>query len=490
LDELKKDNLLPEEEESIAPEEITEDSFPEEQADENEELMEELESIRDMFQQELDRASAEDSEYDEDEMLIQELENPDEYIEYEEEADPEELCQCCEEKLRFKELGEDYPYCEDCRNAMKKYPLRKSGILTFLLSGVLLFASFYVSYPYMNDALMVAEASASYKSGYIMTALQSYYSYFNGSKTAEGTSNRALDEMVEGYNKLGYQTNSAELIKNNYSEDELEKPWNKKYASTVKEATILTETYEALTEVTNDAFSGKDYDYDEVMAGLNALKEVNPLEEGKSQVAEKYNEVFIEYYKFVLMSIAEKSLSEQLDQLKYIDSIGEGQEWVYLANYCAVAARLGDEEAVNYSFDKLISLNREDNTAYISKANLYRFMETPDAEKMIAVCEEAKAALGASDVTYKHPLAIAYLIKGEGSLALEEIEALFNAGNYTVQNCNLYALVGLYNGDKEIYEDMKALLAGYGYEISDLVTQYKKGKITIEEIIKDQGGDI
>ena len=139
MDELKKDNLLPEEEESIAPEEITEDSFPEEQADENEELMEELESIRDMFQQELDRASAEDSEYDEDEMLIQELENPDEYIEYEEEADPEELCQCCEEKLRFKELGEDYPYCEDCRNAMKKYPLRKSGILTFLLSGVLLF---------------------------------------------------------------------------------------------------------------------------------------------------------------------------------------------------------------------------------------------------------------------------------------------------------------------------------------------------------------
>ena len=109
---------------------------------------------------------------------------------------------------------------------------------------------------------------------------------------------------------------------------------------------------------------------------------------------------------------------------------------------------------------------------------------------MIEVCEEAKANLGTGDVSYKHPLAIAYLIKGEGTLALEEIEGLFNSGNYNVQNCNLYALVGLYNGDEKIYEDMKALLANYGYEISELVTQYKKDKITIEEIIKDQGGDI
>ena len=124
------------------------------------------------------------------------------------------------------------------------------------------------------------------------------------------------------------------------------------------------------------------------------------------------------------------------------------------------------------------------------KANLYRYTETPDADKIIEVCDEAKAALGASDLSYKHPLAIAYLIKGEGTLALEEIEALFNAGNYTVQNCNLYALVGLYNGDKEVYKDMKELLANYGYEISELVTKYKNGKITIEEIIKDQGGDI
>ena len=373
---------------------------------------------------------------------------------------------------------------------MKKYPMRKSGILAFAISVIVLVASFYVSYPYMNDAITVADASANYKAGYVMSALQSYHSYFNGGKTAEGISKKALDEILEGYNKLGYQTNGAQLINAYFSEEDLKKPQNKKYADMVREATALSETFEAVTAVTEDVFAGKDFDYEKVMADLDALKEAKPMEEGKSEVAEKYNEVFIEYYKFVLMTIEEKPLTEQFEQLKYLDSIGEGQEWVYLSNYCAIASRLGDEEAVSYSFDKLLEINREDSTAYISKANLYRYSETPDADKMIEVCEEAKTVLGTVDVSYKHPLAIAYLLKGEGTLALEEIEGLFNAGTYNVQNCNLYALVGLYNGDEKIYEDMKSLLANYGYEISELVTQYKKDKITIEEIIKDQGGDI
>ncbi|MBQ3137462.1 MAG: hypothetical protein IJB74_08285 [Clostridia bacterium] len=487
MDELKKDGL-PEEEENGLPEETVIPEEQEEEAGEQDTLSQELEGIRDMFQQELDKAAS----AAEAGMLIQELDNHEEYTEEdsEEEIPPEDLCQCCEEKIRFKEIDEDYPYCEDCRNAMKKYPMRKSGILAFLFSVIVLAASFYVSYPYMSDAITVADASANYKSGYVMSALQGYYSYFNGGKTAEGISKRAFDEILEGYNKLGYQTNSAQLINTYYSEEDLKKPQNKKYADMIKEATVLTETYDAVTAVTEDAFSGKDFDYDKVMAELDALKEAKPLEEGKSEVTEKYNEVFIEYYKFVLMSIEEKPVEEQLEQLKYIDTIGEGQEWVYLSNYCAIASRVGDEEAVNYSFDKILEINKEDSTAYISKANLYRFTEKPDADKMIEVCEEAKANLGTGDVSYKHPLAIAYLIKGEGTLALEEIEGLFNSGNYNVQNCNLYALVGLYNGDEKIYEDMKALLANYGYEISELVTQYKKDKITIEEIIKDQGGDI
>ena len=195
MDELKKDGLLPDEE-GLAPDESAEEPFRTfGEADETDELMEELEGIRNMFQDELDKASEESNG-----MLIQELENEeiDCTDDEDEEIAPEDLCQCCEEKIRFKELDEDYPYCEDCRNAMKKYPMRKSGILAFLLSLAIFAGSLSLSYPYLSDAMTVADASSAYKSGYVMSALQSYYSYFNGAKTAEGISKRAFDEIIEG----------------------------------------------------------------------------------------------------------------------------------------------------------------------------------------------------------------------------------------------------------------------------------------------------
>lgn len=493
MNEFEKDEILEEEEETSPETENYEkdddEAFSEtenfdgtvyEEGEEEDSLEKELEEIRDMMQQELDKAYASS-----DDMVIQELEDI-EYEEEEEEYINVPLCECCEENPR----GEDSPFCDECRNLMKKYPLRKSGIFMTFLMIVFFGVSLYLSYPYMTDALTVADACANYNSGYTMNALQSYYAYFNGGKTGEAVSKKAFNEILEGYTKTGYHTDAANLISTYYDEDALSKPWNKKYADIVDSATILTETYQAVSQVTSAVLSGDDFDYDEVMAELDALKQVNPAEEGTSQVTTKYDEVFIEYYKYIVMSVSEKPLEEQLEQLKKIDAMGEGQEWVYLSNYCAVAAKLGDEEAVNYSYNRLLELNRQDMNAYVAKANYYRFLDNPDADKMIEICNDAAEAAYTSDTSYKHSLTIAYLLKGEGALALEEIKALFDAGTYTVQNCNLYAICGIYTGDNEIYDEMKSLLASYGYEISDLATQYKNGKITLEEALKDKGGEI
>lgn len=494
LKEFEKDELL--EEEFFLPEEdLSSDDLPiaEEAAEESaeadrtgNELIEELEGIRDMFQQELDKAS----QGGEDELVIQELEDITFEEDAEEEIPEEELCECCGEKRRSEEYGEGYPYCEDCRNLMKKYPLRSGSIVTVLIMIAVFAASIYLCYPYMNDALTVADASSYYQSGYTMSALQGYYSYFNGGKTGEAISKRAFNEILDGYVKTGYQTDAASLISAYYDEDALSRPWNKKYADIVNDATVLSETYNAVSDITYDVLYGEEFDYEVIMAELDALKEVNPMEEGTSQVTAKYNEVFIEYYKYIVMSVHEESLEAQLEQLKNIDTIGEGYEWVYLSNYCGVAAKCGDEETVNSTFDRLIELNVQDTTAYIAKANYYRYLDTADAEKMLEICSEAEKVAASSDYSYKQSLAIAYILKGEGALAVEEMKALFNSGAYTVQNCNLYALCALYTGDEDTYNDMVSLLAGYGYEISDLVTQYKEGKMTIEEVLKDKGGDI
>lgn len=480
MNEFEKDELL--EKEAEEKEETAADTAEEisEEADLPQEysLEKELEDIRDMMQAELDKAAGGDD------VLIQELEDvSDEPAEDEEELP---LCECCEEKP----AEEGSVYCEDCINLMKKYPLRKSGIFMTVIMLVVFGISMYLSYPYMEDAFIVADASSNYKAGNTMTALQSYYAYFNGGKKGSAVSRKALSECVDGYLKTGYHSDAATLIGTYFDEKALTLPWNQKYAKAVAEADMLSDTYYAVTEVAGSALNGEDFNYDEVMKALDALKQTSPAEDGTGEAAAKYNEVFIEYYKYIVMSVNEDSLESQFEQLKKIDEIGEGYEWVYLSNYCGIAAKLGDEKAVNESFDRLLEANRQDSTAYISKANYYRYLDKHDAEKIIEICNEASKSVVTNDLSYKHPLAIAYLLKGEGALALEEIKALFDSGAYTLQNCNLYALCALYNGDTKTYDEMKTLLSGYGYEISELVESYKAKKITIEEALKDKGGDI
>ena len=132
----------------------------------------------------------------------------------------------------------------------------------------------------------------------------------------------------------------------------------------------------------------------------------------------------------------------------------------------------------------------EDFAAYLALASYYRYAETPDADKILEICKEAKANAYQGDYTYMPYMAIAYLFKGEGAVALETMEEYMTMSGYTVQTCNLFALCAAYNGNDEIYNEMKTVLETSGYELSVLVEKYKNDKITIEEALTDMGGDI
>ncbi len=450
-------------------------------------LEQELEDLRDMFQQELD-AAAQTAQIGE---LIQELEgteeNPDEG---EEEADAL-MCECCEENPRSREHGENYPYCDSCRESMKRYPLRFSGFLMILIMIVVFVTGAYFSMDYIDYMEPLADSASLMKEGKLVSGMQGYYSYIS-STDPNKFSRRAVNDLLDGFISTGYFSDASSLINSIYDEDDLKKPWNRKYAEIAKTAQVLTDTYYAVMDVCEDVLSGKDYDYDEVMASLEALKSVNPKEEGKSEVADKYNEVFIEYYKLVTMSVSEKSIDEQLKQLEVVADCDKSEEmtWMYLSNYCATAAKAGDEELTNKLFKKAVSINKEDTDAYMALASLYRFAETPDPDKILAICEEAKENSFSGDTEYQIYTAIGYMLKGEGALALETMQAHMASNSYTVQKCNLYALCALYNGNRDIYKEMKEVLEQSGYEISDIVEQYKEGKLTIIEALQDKGGKI
>ena len=114
MDENKRDELQSEEELVQADEiQADEESVPAEETIEEtttDELAQELEEIRDMFQQELDKA-AEEAE-NSHQTFIQEL---DEFEETQEDAVEftGRLCEICEANPCAEEYGEDYPYCEE-----------------------------------------------------------------------------------------------------------------------------------------------------------------------------------------------------------------------------------------------------------------------------------------------------------------------------------------------------------------------------------------
>ena len=477
MDENRKDELeLQEAEEGTQANDAPE-------AEKTDGLEKELEELRDMFQQELDKAA------DEGVAPIQALEDIDEEA-AEDSADEEQekrICECCGENECSDDFGEDYPYCTECRNLMKKYPMRWSGIaMTIVMIAVFILTAF-ASADYAESFVTVSDAALNYDSGKIMTGMTAYYSYVT-STDAKTISMKAVKDLLDGYAKTGYITDAANLIETVYSDAQLKLPWNKKYADRIETADVLTKTYYKVADIIEPVMAGEDYDYDEIMAELDALYETAPSEE---EGIEAYNPLFIEYYRYVVMSFNEESVEDQLAQLAKVDEINDfDMEWAYLANYCAIAARAGDEALTKELFDRLVEINKEDSNAYAALASYYRWTETPDADKMLEICEQAKENLPSGDISYLPTMAIAYLLKGEGAVALEKMDEYMAQSAYTVQTCNLYALCAAYNGNEDIYNEMKSILENSGYELSDLVEKYKKDKLTIEEVLADKGGNI
>ncbi|MBO5936113.1 MAG: hypothetical protein J6Q79_00700 [Clostridia bacterium] len=486
MDENKRDDLVSEETEAEIAEAVSEEGTVPEEASGEKELETELEELRDMFQQELDKAAAEAE--NQTEQLIQELDDTSEEELTEETQEPVgRPCEICGENPCAEEYGEDYPYCEECRNIMKKYPLRASGIIMTIIMIAVFIASAVAGTSYAESFMRISEYAAYYDTGKLMTALNGYYSYVNSSDPST-ISMKAVKDSIEGFVKIGYISDAATLIQTIYSEDQLKLPWNKKYAKIIKDAETLTESYYTITEIITPVLNGEEDDFDKVMAELDALYELKDEEGNPVEI----NGVFVEYYRYVAMSVLGSTSEELLAQLgKTAEKDTDGSfTWAYLSNYAAMAAKCGGLELTEELCNKMLDISVEDTNAYVALANYYRYADTPDPDKMLEICEQAKENAAAGDYGYMPAQAVAYLLKGEGAVALDTMDGYISMSGYTVQACNLYALCALYNGNEEIYNEMKTVLERSGYEISEAVEQYKNDKISIEEILTDKEGKI
>lgn len=457
-----------------------------EHVDEPNALIKELEEIRDMFQEAIDNAGTEEEEEEHAE-LIQELEDVEHHnsLNDEEERVPLPVCECCGEAPASTLYGEGYPYCDSCRELMKHYPLRFSGVLAVISMIVVFGMSIYLGMGSLENALVVLDARTAAAENRMMSTVQTLYSFVSGDTN---DSKKATELLIDGFIRTGYISNAKDIIEKYFTENDLNKASNKKYRKIVDFVDNFLATRDAVEDIVNDAFSGKEFDCDELIAKLDLEKEKFTDEENGI----KYNAPLIEYYKYELLRLADADLEKQLEVLLAIEKNDEDglAEWIYVPSICEVASKMGNKELAEEYFEIMKATNAEDMKAYSNYALYYRYLEAPDADAMIKLCEDAAKYTYEGDTSYYPTLVVAYLIKGEGALALDTMTQYMSSNYYTVPNCNLYALCALYCGNTDTYDNMVSTLTQSGFEINDLVTQYKDGKISLEEVIADKRGDI
>ena len=456
-------------------------------------LVQELEGIRDMLQQELDKGG--------EEPLIQELDE----TAAEEEIPEEDRCQCCGEKKRDTSRGEDYPYCADCRAVMKAAPLRVPAVLLLLLTFILAGASLYFTSLYLEDYSLLLEGETHYEARELSDAMESFYSYFSKKQGADllgptdfadAYSITAAKHLTDCFVQMGYLSNANDIVTTFLGEKALQRPWNKKYLAMTQDFENLQTTSSAITALMQDVlyYGVTDIDYKERDEQLQAL-----LTEQDEDGNPKYNAAFVEFYRYVLLDLQKAKPEEMLKQLQTVQQLdGNEHEWLYLPTMADLAAKAGDEALTKQYADACLAINKQDTYAYRAMANVYRFQKEPDTEKMLAVAEEAQNQLtdaNSVEPVYYEIEAVAYLLQGDYKQAMQAMEAYMNkpVSNgmpaYSVSACNLYALCSVLCDSQEGYDEMASVFASAGKEPSALIKQYQEGKITLIELLQNDGGE-
>lgn len=462
------------------------------EAEQSVSLEEELENLKDMFQAELDNAmNGEDTDGESD---MAEYYNDSDEADGEADDDgedtvPEEdLCECCGERARDTSYGDDYPYCEECRELMKKYPFGFKGIATLIAVLALIVVSVLYVFP-QNMALLSTSMTADeyMAQGKLYSALYTNYDALS-SIDKENPPKKFIARCAKSFASLNDYIDAAYLVETYMTEADLKLPAYKELKSYAFKGESLQAVENAIYEPLSKADRSED-DIDDIIAILDAMAEKEGAE---------YDPFYLDYYKYVVMHTLGADLTEQFDKLAEIDEKYGDTEWIHYYDICNAAALLGNAETAEEYFNKIVEKNAEDGTAYAYYANAFRYSETPDADKMLEIVKNGLEAQGnynyATSDLYRTQ-ALAYLLKGDSDKAIESAKTMYaavSASNYSVTNLfeslYTYALCALVADDTEAYKTVKELLKYNKYEVPEEITKAAKSEKGIVNLITDPEG--
>ena len=437
-----------------------------------------------------------------DDFFIQDLEDVEIPAEKEKEAP---LCGYCGKKLSREEAACEKEYCDECYGKMKRRPIKFKGILTVLLMIAVFFCTAFTA----MDSVMDYESADStemeyflegyvaYSEGRLMTSATKYGQYLSGRQFNENVSETAIRQLIDIYCTLGEYPYAVQVIEKYYSDFELSMPWNHKYRDIIEKNDAYYDVYTELQSILQANYSASGLDYAKTVTDLYALKDKMGSEAA----------YIIDIYAIRYSAYTDADNEAMLEKLSELDKKYGKEESVHIPLLCHYASLAGDKKTVDDCYERMMKINSQDMSIYVAYFNYYRYLDNPDADKMLEIAQKMADLSGELhnygyyNCDYLYYLAITYMVKGDaGESSFKMMQELYDtinyygeyySGNSGIKNIfNLYALTALYTGNTDAYEWAKEELAYLGYEMSDIVEKYRSGEMTLAEVIADKGGDI
>ena len=457
--------------------------------EEEKNVQEELEELRDLFQKELDLqtetylAGGDIQEYDDEE-------ESDEYEDETESLSEENLCECCGEKKRDTSVSPDYPYCSDCRSLMQHYPIGFKGVLTLVVALVLSCLSIFMIFSKNADAISTTlDADSFAAEGKLYSALYAYYDAVSASNS-DFVPKKTVAKCARAFAMMNDYSDGYSFASRYLSESDLKLPTYK----FIEKYSKINNTLTVIQNMIYEPLSKPDRSADD------AEKICEDIENLRANGDSEYDDFSIDYYKYVVMHTLEVPLEKQLEELKKIDEKYSKDQWIYSYDLCAVAARLGDIETAEKYFDVIMKNNTEDSTAHAYLADAYRFCETPDPDKMLEIVEQGFKAQGSyeyANCDLYRVQALAYMLKGDYESAFESAEQSYQAAyasSFSVNNLfpclYTYMICGSLTENKTAVSTVENLLKQNGFEGPEEIQAFLAGEIELKVLIVNSEGEL
>lgn len=482
-------------------------------------LNQELEQLRDLFQQELDhqtqaaqeadQAKAEDdseeagegsgiSDWDHlvtvgdtpviiEEESLEEAEPADNPDGEDEEPFDENLCYCCQKNPRNLERGEDYLYCEECREKMKHRPIRWYMIPVILLVIAAVALSGYTMRGVVSDYADQAAAHKLILQNHPVEGLNQYFELYN----AGVSSKPMVKQMIRTLWEFGYIQNVQSLL-SSFSSDEIES--DRTLSKINDKLTAFNTTADAAYAIIADYETkpAAEIPYDDLMAQFEALLSGQAASDatdttGEAASPDDYDPMIVYYYEFYLAKICGKDAQTQLEYLNKMKETGSSDyQWLYYPEMARCLGETGDYEQAFALCDEMLKDNLDDANAYATRSALYRRQKNYDAAlKEIA----AGLEVSADNPELLRQRAIVYLLQGDTANAKADAEAAFNT-SATVNTSNVLAVVCHAIGDTSGFEEVVSFLKSYDTQLSDRTQSYVNGEITLEQLFLEGSADV